>query len=80
MIKRSIPFVIAEIGCNHMGDVEIAKKLIDAAVASGCSAAKFQKRNVKECLPPEIYNGPHRLDRAKRNQYQNQEDSCARYS
>ena len=59
MTKRSIPFVIAEIGCNHMGDFEIAKKLIDAAAASGCSAAKFQKRNVKECLPPEIYDGPH---------------------
>ena len=58
MIKRSIPFVIAEIGCNHMGDFEIAKRLIDAAVASGCSAAKFQKRNVKESLPLDVYNGP----------------------
>lgn len=37
-------FVIAEIGINHNGDAEIAKKLIDAAVAAGCDAVKFQKR------------------------------------
>jgi sialic acid synthase len=59
MTTRQTPFVIAEIGCNHMGDFDIALKLIDAALASGCNAAKFQKRNVKECLPPAIYNGPH---------------------
>jgi len=59
MMHRQKPFIIAEIGCNHMGDFDIALKLVEAAHASGCSAAKFQKRNVKECLPPEIYNGPH---------------------
>lgn len=59
MTKRQTPFVIAEIGCNHMGNFDIALKLIDAAAAAGCNAAKFQKRNVKESLPPEIYNGPH---------------------
>ncbi len=39
-------FVIAEIGINHNGDIEIAKKLIDAAVDTGCNAVKFQKRTV----------------------------------
>lgn len=39
-------FVIAEIGINHNGNVEIAKKLIDIAVASGCDAVKFQKRTL----------------------------------
>lgn len=37
-------FVIAEIGINHNGDVVIAKKLVDVAVAAGCDAVKFQKR------------------------------------
>jgi N-acetylneuraminate synthase len=39
-------FVIAEIGINHNGDVEIAKKLIDVAEAAGCNAVKFQKRTI----------------------------------
>lgn len=39
-------FVIAEIGINHNGSVEIAKKLIDIAVSSGCDAVKFQKRTI----------------------------------
>lgn len=39
-------YVIAEIGINHNGDVEIAKKLIEMAEAAGCNAVKFQKRTV----------------------------------
>lgn len=38
--------VIAEIGINHNGDVELAKKLIDVAVDAGCGAVKFQKRTI----------------------------------
>jgi N-acetylneuraminate synthase len=39
-------YVVAEIGINHNGDVETAKRLIDAAVLAGCDAVKFQKRTV----------------------------------
>ena len=39
-------FVIAEIGINHNGSIEIAKKLIDVAIEAGCEAVKFQKRSV----------------------------------
>lgn len=39
-------FIVAEIGINHNGDLEIAKKLIDTASAAGCNAVKFQKRTV----------------------------------
>lgn len=39
-------FIIAEIGINHNGDIALAKKLINAAVESGCGAVKFQKRTV----------------------------------
>ena len=44
-------YIIAEIGINHNGDLEIAKKLIDAAVAAGCDAVKFQKRTPEVCVP-----------------------------
>ena len=43
-------YVIAEIGINHNGDIEIAKKLIDAASVAGCDAVKFQKRNPDQCV------------------------------
>ena len=39
-------FIIAEIGINHNGSIEIAKKLIDGAAAAGAEAVKFQKRTV----------------------------------
>lgn len=46
-------FIIAEIGLNHNGDIDIAKKLIDAAVLAGCDAVKFQKRTPELCVPQE---------------------------
>ena len=54
------PFVIAEIGCNHMGQMEIAKEFINtAAYFCKVDAVKFQKRCPKELLTPEQYNAPH---------------------
>lgn len=44
-------FIIAEIGINHNGDVNIAKKLITLAAGAGCNAVKFQKRNPEMCVP-----------------------------
>ncbi|MBP5556996.1 MAG: N-acetylneuraminate synthase family protein [Bacteroidales bacterium] len=54
------PFLIAEAGCNHMGQMEIAKDLIETA-AHFCKAdaIKFQKRCPKELLTEEQYNAPH---------------------
>ncbi len=49
-------FVIAEIGINHNGSLEIAKKLIDGAVLAGCDAVKFQKRTPELCVPKEQQN------------------------
>ena len=46
-------YVIAEIGINHNGDVELAKQLIDVAAAAGCDAVKFQKRTPEICVPVE---------------------------
>ncbi|NJX15048.1 N-acetylneuraminate synthase family protein [Tamlana crocina] len=54
------PYVIAEIGCNHKGDMEIAKELIKVAkIFCNVDAVKFQKRNNKELLTEEQYNKPH---------------------
>jgi N-acetylneuraminate synthase len=54
------PYVIAEIGCNHKGDMDIAKELIKVAkIFCNADAVKFQKRNNKELLTEEQYNQPH---------------------
>jgi N-acetylneuraminate synthase len=44
-------YIIAEIGINHNGSIEVAKKLIDGAVQAGCDAVKFQKRTPDLCVP-----------------------------
>ena len=46
-------YIVAEIGINHNGDLETAKRLIDMAKAAGCDAVKFQKRTPELCVPPE---------------------------
>jgi N-acetylneuraminate synthase len=53
------PKVIAEIGCNHKGEFEVALELIDLAKECGVDVAKFQKRTPKELLTSEQYNAPH---------------------
>lgn len=54
------PYVIAEIGCNHKGEMEIAKELIKIAkIFCNVDAVKFQKRNNKELLTEAQYNAPH---------------------
>jgi len=51
-------FITAEIGINHNGDIEIAKKLIDVAKESGCDAVKFQKRTVEKVYSKEVLDSP----------------------
>jgi N-acetylneuraminate synthase len=46
-------YVVAEIGINHNGDIALALQLIDAAIAAGCDAVKFQKRTPELCVPAE---------------------------
>ncbi len=49
--------VIAEVGINHNGDLDIAKKLIDVAVDAGCDAVKFQKRTIDKVYTQEYLDG-----------------------
>jgi N-acetylneuraminate synthase len=49
--EGSPAYFVAEVGINHNGDINIAKKLITLAVGAGCNAVKFQKRNPELCVP-----------------------------
>ena len=51
-------YITAEIGINHNGDINIAKKLIDEAVKAGCDAVKFQKRTVEKIYSKEVLDSP----------------------
>lgn len=54
-LKPGHTFVIAEVGINHQGSLDIAKQLIDVAVDAGCDAVKFQKRTPLMSLPPHLW-------------------------
>lgn len=56
-LPKYIP-VIAEIGINHNGSLETAKKLIDIAVETGCDAVKFQKRTIDIVYSQEVLDAP----------------------
>lgn len=65
MVGSGYPrFIIAEIGINHNGSIEIAKKMIDAAAEAGAQAVKFQKRTVPKVYTPEELAKPRTVDRA----------------
>lgn len=54
------PYVIAEVGCNHKGDLEIAKEMIEvAAIFCKVDSVKFQKRSPRDLLSQFEYNSPH---------------------
>lgn len=59
-LSRECPVLIAEVGCNHMGDLELAKRFVDVAV-NFCEVrhVKFQKRSNAELLDPEVFRSPH---------------------
>ena len=69
-MSKNLPFIIAEIGINHNGDIDLAKKLIDASKEAGCHAVKFQKKKsgcMRSGTPKESYErntmGPYFLFR-----------------
>ena len=51
-------FVIGEIGTNHLGDLKVAKKIIDIAKDAGCDAVKFQKKNVEKIYTKKFLDSP----------------------
>jgi N-acetylneuraminate synthase len=75
-------FITAEIGINHNGDIEIAKKLIDLAVSTGCDAVKFQKRTVDKVYSKELLDSPRDSPwgKTQREQKEGLEFSHAQYN
>jgi sialic acid synthase SpsE/spore coat polysaccharide biosynthesis protein SpsF (cytidylyltransferase family) len=60
LVGKGLPcYVIAEIGQNHNGDINIAKKLIDMSVRCGANAVKFQKRDIPSELTKEAFDKPY---------------------
>ena len=57
-------YVVAEIGANHQGDMETAKKMIQAAARAGANAVKFQKRDNQALFTPEAYSAPYESENA----------------
>jgi N-acetylneuraminate synthase len=51
-------YIVAEIGINHNGDLDIARRLIDLAHGCGCDAVKFQKRTIETVYPPNVLATP----------------------
>lgn len=65
-----LPKIIAEIGINHNGDLEIAKQLIDGAKLAGCDAVKFQKRTLNVVYSKEELDKPRESPWGKTNREQ----------
>lgn len=61
--KQYPSFIVAEIGINHNGDIEIAKKLVDVARDAGCQAVKFQKRTISKVYTAEELAKPRQVPR-----------------
>ena len=57
--RDGMPFVIAEIGNNHQGSVDIARQMFKAAQESGVNAVKLQKRNNKKLYTEKLFNSPY---------------------
>jgi len=56
------PFIIAEIGSNHNGDINLAKKMIDAAAGCGCHSVKFQSWTKSSLFSERIYHDNKELE------------------
>tara|TARA_Y200000002_G_scaffold381930_1_gene397371 strand:+ start:1149 stop:2027 length:879 start_codon:yes stop_codon:yes gene_type:complete len=72
--ENTYPFIIAEIGNNHNGDMAIAKKLIDEAEKCNASAVKFQTKDIETAFPQELlnknYEGPNSFGKTYREHKQ----------
>ena len=64
-------FIIAEIGINHNGSIEIAKKMIDFSVEAGADAVKFQKRDIETVYTKEVLDSPRESPWGKLNESKN---------
>lgn len=75
----SIPYIIAEIGANHNGDMKLAKKLIDTAVDCGCNAVKFQSWTPESLIAKEEYDRNQRYNDSPHKHFGSLKDMVGKY-
>jgi len=75
----SEPYVIAEIGANHNGDMALAKKMIDSAVTCGCDAVKFQSWTPQSLIAKEEYDRNQTYDDSPKKHFGSLEEMVTRY-
>lgn len=73
------PFIIAEIGSNHNGDMQLAKKIIDAAKACGCDAVKFQSFNDKSLICKAEYEANTKYNDSPKKHFGSLEEMVKKY-
>jgi len=73
------PYIIAEIGANHNGDMDLAKKMIDSAIESGCDAAKFQSWNKKSLISNTGYKQNAIYNDSKKKHFGSLEEMVDKY-
>lgn len=76
---RSSPYIIAEIGANHNGDMELAKAMIKSAKACGCDAAKFQSWTPESLIAKEEYDRNQRYDDSPKKHFGSLKAMVSRY-
>jgi N-acetylneuraminate synthase len=73
------PYVIAEIGANHNGDMDLAKKMIDAAKECGCDAVKFQSWTPESLIAKEEYERNQKYDDSPKKHFGSLEEMVEKY-
>lgn len=75
----SQPYIIAEIGANHNGDMDLAKKMIDSAVDCGCDAVKFQSWTPQSLIAKEEYDRNQVYDDSPKKHFGSLEEMVTKY-
>jgi len=73
------PYIIAEIGANHNGDMDLAKKMIDSAVDCGCDAVKFQSWTPKSLIAKEEYDRNQSYDDSPKKHFGSLKEMVEKY-
>jgi sialic acid synthase SpsE len=73
------PYIIAEIGANHNGDMELAKQMIDSAVACGCDAVKFQSWTPESLISKEEYDRNQTYDDSPKKHFGSLKEMVEKY-
>lgn len=79
IVNYSTPYIIAEIGANHNGDMELAKKIIDKAVECGVDAVKFQSWTNKSLISRSEYEKNQKYDDSPKKHFGSLEEMVEKY-